>query len=71
MRNNKIIENCVLSPNGEDSCCEICSYKIYYNEDINQYQCTENEKCPKSHQKLIREKNICVKSCFETIENKN
>ena len=70
LRNNKIIENCVLSPNGEDSCYEICSYKIYYNEDINQYQCTENEQCPESHQKLIREKNICAKSCEESKEYK-
>ena len=68
--NNKFIDNCVLSPNGEDSCYEICSYKIYYNEEINQYQCTENEQCPESHQKLIREKNICAKSCEESKEYK-
>ena len=68
--NNKIIGNCVLSPTGEESCYEICSYKIYYNETINKYQCTKDEKCPETHMKLFRENNVCVKSCTATQENK-
>ena len=68
---NKFMGNCILSQDEEESCYELCSYKVYYDEINNQYKCTKNNKCPETHQKLIREKNICVKSCIETIENKN
>ena len=50
---NKFMGNCILSQDEEESCYELCSYKVYYDEINNQYKCTKNNKCPETHQKLI------------------
>ena len=67
---NQCINGCILSKYEDNSCYEICSYYFYYNETINKYHCTKNQKCPESHKKLILDKNECVKSCSETKEFK-
>ena len=72
--NNKCIEGCILSKydgiNSADSnCYEICSYYFYFDEKLNKYLCTEEKECPIQYHKLIFEKNECVKSCGNTLDN--
>ena len=66
---NKCINNCLLSKYNS-RCYQICSYYFYFDENQNQYICTEGPECPKTHNKLIHGKNECVKSCLDTKETK-
>ena len=67
--NNNCVNGCLLT-NFENKCYEICSHYFYYNETINQYQCTKEKRCPDIYNKLNKDKNECVKSCNETKGNK-
>ena len=48
----------------------IWTHYFYYNETINQYQCTKEKVCPDIYNKLVIDTNQCVKSCNETEEYK-
>ena len=67
---NVCFNGCLLSKyNSEQKCYQICSYYFYFDENNNKYICTDKFECPESYNKLIHEKNECVKSCQETKEN--
>ena len=71
--NNLCLGNCLLSKfnsNDNSRCYQICSYYFYFDEKINKYICTEKPQCPEQYNKLISDKNECVKSCKETKEYK-
>ena len=67
-RENNICQNNSLISKYDSRCYQICSIYFYFDDDKNQYLCTEE--CPKSHIKLIHGKNECVKSCEETKDSK-
>jgi hypothetical protein len=71
MKANHTCENGCLLSGYENNCYEICSYYFYYNDTINQYQCTKKNQCPDIYNKLNLDKKECVKSCSETKENKH
>ena len=54
------------SDNFGNNCYQMCSYFFYFNE--NKYICTEKYECPKIYNKLIYDKNECIKSCNESSE---
>ena len=70
IKENHTCENGCLLSNFENNCYETCSYYFYFNENINQYQCTKEKKCPDIYNKLDLNKNECVKSCSEINENR-
>ena len=45
-----------------NNCFKNCSYYHYF-DDNNSYNCTENDNCPDPFNKLIFEKNRCVRDC--------
>ena len=68
---NICFNGCHLSKyNSEQKCYQICSYYFYFDENNNKYICTDKFECPEPYNKLIHEKNECVKSCQETKENR-
>ena len=46
-----------------ENCYRDCSPNYYYFDDNNNYICTRNKSCPEIYDKLIKEKNKCVKDC--------
>ena len=46
------------------NCYKICEFNYYINFSTNEYQCTEDEKCPEKY-KLISKKKKCVQNCTE------
>ena len=45
------------------NCYNICPYYSYYDSNANKNYCTKDSVCPISHDKLIKEKNLCVEDC--------
>ena len=67
----KIENNCLeCKPNykfiedakNRNNCYEKCDY-YYYFDELNEYHCTTNDKCPDKQNKLILEKNKCIDEC--------
>ena len=46
----------------DTNCYEICKY-YYYFDDNKEYHCTIDRQCPDIRNKLIEEKNECIKEC--------
>ena len=46
------------------NCYKICQYYYYFNSS-NIYHCTEGYECPIEQNKLIKEKNQCIKNCID------
>ena len=46
----------------EGNCYEICPF-YYYFDSSNKYHCTNDYNCPIEQNKLIKEKNKCIKNC--------
>ena len=46
------------------NCYQNCKY-YYYFDSSNNYHCTEEKKCPVEQNKLIKEKNKCIKNCMD------
>ena len=66
--NNKCTEciNGYLNING--NCSPTCPYYYFYNSS-NEYQCTQDNKCPKDYSKLIHGKMQCITDCKD-VSNK-
>ena len=45
------------------NCYNICPYYSYYDSNTKKNFCTKDSSCPISHDKLIKEKNLCVEDC--------
>ena len=59
-----------LISNGYKNCYDNCSYYHYYDNNSNIYYCTKTFQCPENYNKLIHDKNECVKTCDEDNEYK-
>ena len=46
----------------DSNCYEICQHHYYFDK-TKEYHCTEDDNCPNEYNKLIIEKNECVKKC--------
>ena len=67
LSNNNCIEckaNYSKVDNNNNNCYGNCKY-YYYFDSLNIYHCTEINKCPKEYKNLIKEKNKCIKNCFD------
>ena len=47
--------------NYDTNCYKNCNH-LYYFDELNNYNCTNNEECPENY-KLLKEKNKCIKEC--------
>ena len=72
IQGNNINHNCLLCNNyfpfyafnnNYFNCYNNCTYYLYYDKNANIYYCTNDSFCPKEYNKLIREKNECLKKC--------
>ena len=60
-----IMEDTINSIEPTYNCYPNCSYYYYFDENED-FQCTQELKCPENYDKLINKEKRCVKSCFDT-----
>ena len=49
---------------------DICLFYYYFDDESNEYICTDDVKCPENYPLLIEEKSECRKNCKDDIEYK-
>ena len=47
----------------ETNCYNICEYYYYFNS-LNEYKCTDNNKCPNNYSKLVKKRSQCIDNCL-------
>ena len=54
----------IKTPQNYNNCYKKCDF-YYYFDDSNDYHCTDSNICPPEQNKLIKNKNKCIRNCSE------